>query len=187
MNCGKQRGFTLVEVLVALMVVALSLAALMNSVSSAARGSEYLRDKTIAQWIALNRIEEVRLKVQKFGENGDKAEVEFANRKWRYDTRYFDTDNATIRRVVVRVWPSAAKKDAGALAESASFLGSALSPPGTANFSWIDGPQGEGGPGGQAGGADASQTPAKPGSGPRPAPAPGASPSPTQNSVAPNP
>lgn len=127
------RGFTLVEVLVALMVVALALAALMSAVSSAARGSEYLRDKTIAQWIAMNRIVEVRLNVRKFGDAGDKGEVEFANRKWRFDTRYFETNNATIRRVVVRVWPSGAKSDAGPWAESASFLGAALTPAGSAN------------------------------------------------------
>jgi len=135
------RGFTLVEVLVALMVVALSLAALMNSVSSAARGSEYLRDKTIAQWIAMNRIEEVRLKIQPaFGQNGDKSEVDFANRKWRYDTRYFDTNNPSVHQVIVRVWPSSAKKEAGPLAEAASFLGDALATPGTSTITWPNGP-----------------------------------------------
>ncbi|MBS0612413.1 MAG: type II secretion system minor pseudopilin GspI [Proteobacteria bacterium] len=145
------RGFTLVEVLVGLIVVALSLAALMSGISSAARGSEYLRDKTVAQWIALNRITEVRLNVQKFGESGDKGEISFANRKWRYDTRYFDTDNATIRRVVVRVWPQSAKEKAGPLAESASFLGSALMPPGSSSIQpdWrsVSTPGGPGTPG----------------------------------------
>jgi type II secretion system protein I len=42
------RGFTLVEVLVALMVVAMGLAALMVAVSGTARTSGYLRDKTLA-------------------------------------------------------------------------------------------------------------------------------------------
>ena len=54
------RGFTLVEVLVALMVVAMGLAALMVAVSGTARTSGYLRDKTLAQWMALNRLSEVR-------------------------------------------------------------------------------------------------------------------------------
>jgi general secretion pathway protein I len=167
MRRRKQRGFTLVEVLVALMIVAMSLAALMNAVSSAARGSEHLRDKTIAQWIAMNRIAEVRLNIQKFGGNSDKADIDFANRKWRYDTRYFETDNATIRRVVVRVWPAAAKKDAGPLAEAASFLGSALTPAGTVNFSWVTGPPDAGGD------APAAGLPAKPGQPATPIPSTG--------------
>ena len=128
MSTRAHRGFTLVEVLVALMIVALALAALMTSVSSAARGSEYLRDKTIAQWIAMNRIVEVRLNIQKFGGSADKGEVDFANRKWRFDTRYFQTDVPIIQRVVVRVWPGDAKPNAGPLAESASFTGTALTP-----------------------------------------------------------
>ena len=60
-------GFTLVEVLVALVVVALGLAALMVAVQGAARTSGYLRDKTLAQWIALNRLAEVRLTANKSG------------------------------------------------------------------------------------------------------------------------
>jgi type II secretion system protein I len=39
-------GFTLVEVLVALMIVAIGLSALMVAVSGTARTSGYLRDKT---------------------------------------------------------------------------------------------------------------------------------------------
>ena len=42
------RGFTLVEVLVALIVVAMGLAALMVAVSGTARTSGFLRDKTLA-------------------------------------------------------------------------------------------------------------------------------------------
>jgi hypothetical protein len=48
-------------------VVALGLAALMVAVQGAARTSGYLRDKTLAQWIALNRIVEVRLTANKSG------------------------------------------------------------------------------------------------------------------------
>ena len=84
-------GFTLVEVLVALVVVAIGLAALMLAVSGTARTSGYLRDKAIAQWIGLNRLTEVRLNTNKFGTNTDASEVTFANRTWHYDTRYFDT------------------------------------------------------------------------------------------------
>ena len=65
---GRRRGFTLVEVLVALVVVAIGLAALMVAVSGTARTSGYLRDKTLAQWIALNRLTQVRLTVNKMAQ-----------------------------------------------------------------------------------------------------------------------
>ncbi len=131
------RGFTLVEVLVALMVVALGLAALMISVSGTARTSGYLREKSVAQWIALNRIEEVRLNLDKFAQSTDTGELDFANRHWHYDTRYFDTSVSTMRRIVVRVWAGAADAKGNPLAEAIGFVGTALSPAGSSNLvSW---------------------------------------------------
>jgi len=127
------RGFTLVEVLVALMIVAIGLAALMLTVSSTARTSGYLRDKTLAQWMALNRLSEVRLNLTKFGQNTDTGEIYFANRPWHYDTRYFDTSIATMKRVVVRIYAGDAKSKGNPVAESTGFLGSALGTPGGSN------------------------------------------------------
>jgi general secretion pathway protein I len=133
------RGFTLIEVLVALMVVAMGLAALMVSVSGTARTSGYLREKTLAQWIALNRLSEVRLNLTKFGQNTDTGEINFANRIWHYDTRYFDTSIATMKRVVVRVYAGDAKTKGNPLAESTGFLGSAIATVGSSNVDWTDG------------------------------------------------
>jgi general secretion pathway protein I len=133
------RGFTLIEVLVALMIVAIALAALMIAVSGTARTSGYLRDKTLAQWIALNRLTEVRLNLSKFGQNTDTGEVDFGNRKWHYDTRYFDTTMGTMKRVVVRVYLGDAKTKGNPIAETIGFLGTALSTPGGTVVDWTSG------------------------------------------------
>jgi general secretion pathway protein I len=133
------RGFTLIEVLVALMVVAMGLAALMIAVSSTARTSGYLRDKTLAQWMALNRLSEVRLNLTKFGQNTDTGEIYYANRTWHYDTRYFDTSIATMKRVVVRVYAGDAKTKGNPVAESTGFLGKSIAPPGSNVPDWTRG------------------------------------------------
>jgi general secretion pathway protein I len=133
------RGFTLVEVLVALMIVAMGLAALMVAVSGTARTSGYLRDKTLAQWMALNRLSEVRLNLTKFGQNTDTGEINFANRTWHYDTRYYDTTVTTMKRVVVRVYAGNAKTKGNPVAESTGFLGSSLNTPGSSNVDWTTG------------------------------------------------
>ena len=132
-------GFTLVEVLVALMVVAIGLAALMVAVSGTARTSGMLRDKTIAEWIALNRLAEVRLSLTKYGQNTDTGELDFANRKWHYDTRYFDTSVNSMKRVVVRVYPGDTKTKGNPIAETTGFLGSSLSIAGGSNVDWTQG------------------------------------------------
>ncbi len=143
------QGFTLVEVLVALLVVALGLTALMLSVSGTATASGYLRDKAIAQWIALNRLTEVRLNLQQSklsvtggtgtSAGGDTGELDFAGRHWHYDTRYYDTSFASMHRVVVRVWPGTADQKGNPLGEYTGFLGSDLSTPGGSNVDWTQG------------------------------------------------
>lgn len=137
----RNRGFTLVEVLVALLVVVMGMAALMIAVSSTARTSGILRDKTIAQWIALNRLAEIRLNLTKFGQNTDTGELDFGNRKWHYDTRYFDTNVNSMKRVVVRVYPGDAKTKGNALIETVGFVGQQLSIPGNSNIAvnWLNG------------------------------------------------
>jgi general secretion pathway protein I len=135
----RTRGFTLVEVLVALVVVALGLTALMVAVNGTARTSGFLRDKSLAQWIALNRLSEVRLNVTKFGQNTDTGELDFGSRKWHYDTRYFDTSIASMKRVVVRVYLGDAKTKGNPLAQAVGFLGSSLSTPGSTTVDWTAG------------------------------------------------
>ena len=188
------RGFTLVEVLVALMVVAIGLAALMITVSSTARTSGYLRDKTLAQWMALNRLSEVRLNLTKSGQNTDTGEIYFANRTWHYDTRYFDTSISTMKRIVVRIYAGDAKTKGNPVAESTGFLGSALGTPGGSNaVDWtlgtlapLSGPGSPGTPGTPTPGVTPPATvsptpPAGSGSTPTPTPTPNPTPSPPSN------
>jgi type II secretion system protein I len=136
---ASSRGFTLVEVLVALAVVALGLTALMVAVSGTARTSGYLRDKTIAQWIALNRLTQVRIQVNKLGDTQDTGQIDFAGQKWHYDTRYFDTQFQSMKRVVVRVYPGDTKTKGNPIAESTGFLGASLGIPGGSNVDWTVG------------------------------------------------
>lgn len=51
------RGFTLVEVLVALLVLALALVALQLRMGSYLDDAAYLRDRSLARWVALNQAE----------------------------------------------------------------------------------------------------------------------------------
>ena len=162
MSRRRAAGFTLIEVLVALMVVAIGLSALMVTLSSTARTSAALRDKTLAQWIALNRLTELRLSVGTSagappsvnaspatpsaassalgsGSPSDAAEVRFAGRSWHYDTRYFSTSIASMQRVVVRVYAGDAKTQGAPMAEATGFIGAAIGSVGQSNQDWTTG------------------------------------------------
>ncbi|MGI4861159.1 MAG: type II secretion system minor pseudopilin GspI [Janthinobacterium lividum] len=55
------RGFTLIEVLVALAIVAIALASALRAVGSVATGSAALHDRLLAGWSADNRVAELAL------------------------------------------------------------------------------------------------------------------------------
>jgi general secretion pathway protein I len=176
----RERGFTLVEVLVALMIIALGLAALMIAVSGTARTSGYLRDKMLAQWIALNRLAEVRMNVAKFGQNTDTGELDFGNRKWHYDTRYFDTSIGSMKRVVVRVYLGDAKTKGNPVIQAVGFLGTSLGQPGFSNVDWTAGTAPTAPPQGAAAPPSGGAVGAPPGVGtPTPTPTPTPAPTPT--------
>lgn len=57
----KSRGFTLLEVMVALAILAIALAASVRSVGEQARARDLLRDDSYARWVAANLIAETRI------------------------------------------------------------------------------------------------------------------------------
>lgn len=81
----RARGFTLVEVMVALAVVAIAVPALLVALYQQIDNTGYLRDRTLAQMVASNRLAEMRLVIAATRElNRDKADgrLEFADREW---------------------------------------------------------------------------------------------------------
>jgi general secretion pathway protein I len=99
-------GFTLIEVLVALVIVVLGMSALMGSLTSAADGATYLRDKVFAQWVALNQVATVRLQQQAPSLGETTGEVELANRKWSWQQRVSNLEYPGIVRIDVSVRPA---------------------------------------------------------------------------------
>ena len=61
MRPRRSRAFTLVEVMVALAIIALSLTAIASKMSRMIDTSNSMRERTYASWIAQNKITEMRL------------------------------------------------------------------------------------------------------------------------------
>jgi general secretion pathway protein I len=96
-------GFTLVEVLVALAIIAFGLVAVFGQLSQSAAAAARLRDKTFAHWVALDRLTELRLSGTFPGEGISSDEVEMGNRRWRYEIKVSATDTDDLRRADVSV------------------------------------------------------------------------------------
>jgi type II secretion system protein I len=130
-----QQGFTLIEVIVAMMVIGLGMLGVIQAVSQTAGNSGYLRDKTIAHWVGMNRLTEIRLQKTAPGIDKTSDEVEMAGRRWKWTMNVTQTPVETIRRIDISVRPSEAKEGAS-LASVTGFYGTAVAPPGSALISW---------------------------------------------------
>jgi general secretion pathway protein I len=100
------RGFTLIEVIIALFVVALGIGALLSALVSSADSLGRLRDKSMAEWIALNRISEVRLSGRKPTAGVTSGSVEYGGRPWSWQQIVSDPGLAGMLRIDVQVAPS---------------------------------------------------------------------------------
>jgi len=128
-------GFTLIEVIVALVVVGLGMLAVIQTVSQTANTSHYMREKTIAHWVAMNQLTQVRLQPSPPPIDKSSDEVEMAGRDWRWTMEVTQTPVETIRRIEVRVRPSDAPEDS-TMAVVTGFYGTAVAPPGSTMLSW---------------------------------------------------
>ena len=98
------KGFTLLEVIVALAVLAIALAALVKAGSQNAENAGYLRDKTLAHWVALNLLTEIQLGQRLLESDEQKGQMTMAEREWFWVIKVFNTAEEQLRRLEIRVY-----------------------------------------------------------------------------------
>jgi general secretion pathway protein I len=153
----RQWGFTLIEVVVALIVVSLGMLAVIETVGGTARNSGYLRDKTIAHWVAMNKLTEVRLQPNAPAIDKSSDDVKMAGREWRWTMEVKQTPVESIRRIDVSVRPKEAP-ETSSMASVSGFYGMAVAPAGAAPIQWKGQPGGGPGGRGQRGGQNDQDT-----------------------------
>lgn len=101
---SSNRGFTLLEVMIALAIIAISLGALLSTSGSQASSAGYLKQKTIAHWVALNEI--TRLQASKSWPDlgDDKDSIEMANFEWFWTRTVRATEDKNARQVEIRIF-----------------------------------------------------------------------------------
>ena len=100
---NNNNGFTLLEVMVALAIVALSLTAVTTSMSQMTYTAHILRDRTYASWIAQNHITELRLASEAPDVGSSNGEVQYVNRDWNLRTTIEETGVDNLYRIEVEV------------------------------------------------------------------------------------
>lgn len=104
---GRQAGFTLIEVLVALAIVVISFLAMYGSAQQVVATTTLLQDKTFATWVAHDQITTLRIAGGFPDSERQNGEIELAGLEWRYSILIKETGSPAIRQIIVEVAPAA--------------------------------------------------------------------------------
>ena len=98
-----RRGFTLVEVLVALAVLAIALAAILRAMGQAIDATATLRERNIALWVAQNRLVEHQMRRDWPAADTKDGDAEIGGVKWYWREQVSTTPEPRIRRIEITV------------------------------------------------------------------------------------
>ncbi|WP_167855926.1 type II secretion system minor pseudopilin GspI [Natronospirillum operosum] len=104
---GRNRGFTLVEVMVALSIFAVIATSLMYTATQSIRNTEILQERTLGRWVAENHLSELRLSDAPAINNYTDDVSNFGRDwviRWSVADPESETYGAHLRRVTVSVY-----------------------------------------------------------------------------------
>lgn len=100
---GRACGFTLLEVLVALAVTALSIAALGKALSQGIVVAQGLPERSAARWVAHNRIVLRQAAGEWPAPRAYRGSAEMGGREWHWEEQVSATEEPRLRRLTVKV------------------------------------------------------------------------------------
>jgi general secretion pathway protein I len=158
-----ERGFTLVEVVVALAIVAIGMLAVFKTIGDTTHNVTELRDRSFAAWIADNRITEIRISGEMPSVEQTAGDVEFAGRRWHLITTVSQTQVQGLRRIDVSVRRDE-DPDSASLVNLAGFVGATATASPTMPVDWYT-MNDQGGEGGEGDGEEREDEGDQPGDG----------------------
>ncbi|MBO1928005.1 type II secretion system minor pseudopilin GspI [Thiomicrorhabdus sp. 6S2-11] len=96
----KQAGFTLIEVLIALVIAAISLAALSRTMGMTTHNQALLEEKVVATWVAQNALLQQQISGQ---QNSDRQQIEMLGREWQVSQKIEPTQLPEFKKLSIEV------------------------------------------------------------------------------------
>ncbi len=118
---NRQRGFTLLEVIVALAVIAFALLAAVSAVSGNTRNATGLQQRTYAHWVAMNQMAELHASRRWPSTRTTRGSSLMARHEWYWSMKVSTTPDKNVRRVDITV--RADEDDESPLVTLTGFVG----------------------------------------------------------------
>jgi general secretion pathway protein I len=99
----QSKGFTLIEVMVALAVIAIGLLAVLNTANQQVKSAAITQNKMAAYWLMKNKIAEIRLTDNWPAIKHHQGIQTSLQQTWYWQTQAATTDNPKIRKVVISI------------------------------------------------------------------------------------
>lgn len=100
----KKAGFSLLEVMVALVIIGVALGAVIQTVGVAAHHQSIVGERTFARWVAMNQLAQLKLKHEWPSIGTSNGSEKMANVGWVWKQKTLNTADEKVRRVEVSVW-----------------------------------------------------------------------------------
>lgn len=137
MNARAQHGFSLLEVVIAIAVLAFAMSALVEGAGRGAFNANHLKEKTLAHWVALNKIAEYQLQPTWPVVGIQKGTYDMAGFDWRWEARVSATEDRNVHRLEMEVRTGPETKQAitklTAFLDNPASVGEAATPPAAGN------------------------------------------------------
>jgi general secretion pathway protein I len=98
-----KKGFTLLEVMLAMAVFSIAGIAILGTAETNARNLGYLESKIVANWVASNQLVETTLDASWPPKNNKKGKVELAGLEWFWQQKVIKTTDSDMRAIVMEV------------------------------------------------------------------------------------
>jgi len=133
-NKNNNKGFTLIETMVSLIIVGLAMMAINTQMNRFFINSSYLEKKVLASWIASNSMAELTSSNTWPAIGVRTNEIEFSNRLWIIETEVSNSQIDQLRRIDISIY-EIDNRD-----KSIHVLTSLIEPPiplGVSEYSWL--------------------------------------------------